>query len=57
MLVSAITEGTFLRLQMQLAADISFVAAWQSLTGFQRNPRHSFIDDGFSYAHFSNHRL
>ncbi len=48
------TEGTYLRLHMQMAADRSAGAAWQSLVDFQANPRHRFIDDGFSYEHVSN---
>jgi len=50
----AVTEGTYLRLHMQMAADRSARAAWQSLADFQANPRHRFIDDGFSYEHVSN---
>jgi hypothetical protein len=46
----SVTEGTFLRLHMQMAADRSSTAAWQSLADFQRNPQHHFIDDGYSYA-------
>jgi toxin-antitoxin system PIN domain toxin len=49
----AVTEGTYLRLHMQMAADRSARAAWQSLADFQANPRHRFIDDGFSYEHVS----
>ncbi len=50
----AVTEGTFLRLHMQMAADRSARAAWQSLADFQTNPQHRFIDDGFSYENVSN---
>jgi toxin-antitoxin system PIN domain toxin len=50
----AVTEGTYLRLHMQMAADRSASAAWQSLADFQANPRHRFINDGFSYEDVSN---
>ncbi|MCX6856221.1 MAG: VapC toxin family PIN domain ribonuclease [Verrucomicrobia bacterium] len=50
----AMTEGTYLRLHMQMAADRSARAAWQSLADFQANPRHRFVDDGFSYEHVAN---
>ena len=49
----AVTEGTYLRLHMQMTADRSARAAWQSLVDFQANPRHRFIDDGFSYEYVS----
>lgn len=50
----AVTEGTYLRLHMQMAADRSAGAAWQSLADFQTNPWHRFIDDGFSYEQIPN---
>ena len=53
----SVTEGTFLRLHMLLAADSSAAAAWQSLASFQSNPDHLFINDGFSYATVSEKGL
>jgi toxin-antitoxin system PIN domain toxin len=53
----SVTEGTFLRLHMLLAADSSAAAAWKSLVSFQSNPDHLFIDDGFSYATVSEKGL
>ena len=57
----SVTEGTFLRLHMQLAADGSAVGAWRSLHLIQADPMHVFIDDGFSYGqvsalHLQGHR-
>lgn len=46
----AVTEGTLLRLHMRFAADSSAEAAWATLARFRNNPRHVFIDDGFSYT-------
>jgi hypothetical protein len=45
----AITQGTLLRLHMQLAVDTSANAAWAELHGITNHPRHQFWDDGFSY--------
>lgn len=56
-LTCSVTEGTYLRLHMQMAADRSAAAAWQSLAEFQRNPEHEFIDDGFSYDQVSTNKL
>lgn len=53
----SVTEGTYLRLHMQMAADRSAAAAWQALAEFQSNPKHRFIDDGFSYAQVSTKNL
>jgi len=53
----SVTEGTYLRLHMQMAADPGSSAAWQSLASFQGNPLHRFIEDGFSYAQVSSKLL
>ncbi|MBL9143955.1 MAG: PIN domain-containing protein [Verrucomicrobiaceae bacterium] len=53
----SVTEGTFLRLHMRLAADTSAKAAWTTLAQFQSHPRHTFLDDGFSYAGVSTHLI
>ncbi len=46
----AITEGTLLRLHMQIALDRSATNAWAVLRTIQAAPNHRFLDDGFSYA-------
>ena len=45
----AITQGTLLRLHLQLAVDASVAAAWETLRCFASHPRHEYWDDGFSY--------
>ena len=53
----AVTQGTLLRLHMQLAVDTSATAAWTELQGITNHPRHEFWDDGFSYLHVSTQQL
>ena len=45
----AITEGTPLRIHMQLAEDRSAAAAWSVLEAINTMPDHVFWNDGFSY--------
>src|SRR5262245_43741742 len=45
----AVTQGTFLRLHMRLAADASAGAAWTALEDMTRLARHVFWEDAFSY--------
>jgi uncharacterized protein len=45
----AITEGTLLRVHMQLAEDQSAAAAWSVLEAIHAMPDHVFWADGFSY--------
>ena len=45
----AITEGTLLRLHMQLAEDRSAAAAWSMLEAIHAMPDHVFWNEGFSY--------
>lgn len=49
----AITQGTLLRLHMQLAVDTTAGAAWETLRGFADHPKHEYWDDGFSYLEVS----
>lgn len=51
------TEGTLLRIHMQLAEDKSAAAAWQTLDAFRVHPRHVFWQDNFSYSDMSPSRL
>jgi toxin-antitoxin system PIN domain toxin len=46
----ATTQGTLLRLHMQLAADPSATAAWQAMRRFTQLPHHEFWDDSFSFV-------
>lgn len=48
-----ITQGTLLRLHMQLAEDTSSAAAWSALDRIQSHPRHVFWPDGFGYEQVS----
>ena len=45
----AITEGTLLRVHMNLAADRSAATAWSVLEAIHAMPDHVFWNDGFSY--------
>lgn len=45
----AITEGTLLRVHMQLAENRSAAAAWSVLEAIHAMPDHVFWNDGFSY--------
>jgi toxin-antitoxin system PIN domain toxin len=53
----AVTEGTLLRLHMQLALDASAQAAWSALASVRSHPRHLYWEDGFSYSEISPTRL
>jgi toxin-antitoxin system PIN domain toxin len=46
----AITEGTLLRVHMQVAQDTSAAAAWSVLEAIHTLPDHVFLDDGFTYT-------
>ncbi|HET6975663.1 MAG TPA: TA system VapC family ribonuclease toxin [Pyrinomonadaceae bacterium] len=45
----SITEGTLLRVHMQLAQDRTAAAAWSILEAIHAMPDHVFWNDGFSY--------
>ena len=45
----AITEGTLLRVHMQVALDTSAAAAWSVLEAIHALPDHVFLEDGFTY--------
>lgn len=45
----AVTQGTLLRLHMQLAVDPSAAAAWTALREISDHSRHVFWEGGFSY--------
>jgi len=45
----AITEGTLLRVHMNVAQDSSAAAAWSVLEAIHSMADHVFWDDGFSY--------
>ncbi len=49
----AITEGTLLRVHMQVAKDRSAAAAWSVLEAIHQMPDHLFWNDGFSYREVS----
>ncbi len=53
----AVTQGTLLRLHMQLAVDTSAAAAWAELQSITNHPRHEFWEDGFAYLHVSTKPL
>lgn len=44
------TQGTLLRVHMQLAKERSPAAAWSVLQAVAGHPRHEFWDDGFPYT-------
>ena len=46
----AITEGTLLRVHMQVAQDSSAAAAWSVLEAIHALPDHVFWNDGYSYT-------
>ncbi len=52
-----VTEGTLLRLHMQLARDPSATAAWAVLASIRAHPRHVFWPDNFSYLELDPTRL
>jgi uncharacterized protein len=52
-----ITEGTLLRLHMQLALDGSAEAAWLSLESLRKHARHVDWEDSFSYEEINYHNL
>ncbi len=45
----ATTQGTLLRLHMQLAVDTSATAAWSALAALCRHPCHEFWPDALPY--------
>jgi len=52
-----ITEGTLLRLHMQLARDRSPTAAWAALESIRAHPKHLFWRENFSYTEIKPTRL
>ncbi len=52
-----VTEGTLIRIHMQLATDKSAAAAWDALASLHEHPRHLFWDENFSYADLSFTRI
>jgi uncharacterized protein len=52
-----VTEGTLLRLHMQLGKDTSASAAWSALRLIHAHPRHVFWPDAFSYTEIDPTRL
>ncbi len=52
-----ITEGTLLRLHMQLARDRSAAAAWSALESVPAHPKHLFWKENFSYSESQPTRL
>ena len=51
------TEGTLLRIHIQVAEDTSTSAAWRTLDTFRSHPRHVFWQENFSYAELPHTRL
>lgn len=45
-----LTQGTLIRVHMQLARDRSAAAGWQALQGFTAHPRHDWWGDAFNYT-------
>lgn len=52
-----VTEGTLIRLHMQLAADKTVAAAWDALVTMREHPQHIFWGESFSYADVSCTRI
>lgn len=52
-----VTEGTLLRVHMQLAGDKSAAAAWRTLAAYHAHPRHTFWPENFSYTEIDPIRL
>jgi toxin-antitoxin system PIN domain toxin len=53
----AVTEGTLLRLHMQLAQDTSAASAWKTLALLHQMPLHEFWEEGFSYSVVPHQKL
>lgn len=53
----SVTEGTFIRLHMQIAIDRSAAAAWQALCKYHADSMHDYLDDGFSYQQVNHQGL
>lgn len=53
----SVTEGTLLRMHMQLGHDQSAAAAWQALTAIHSHPMQHFWPENFSYTEISPTRL
>ena len=53
----SVTQGTLLRVHMQLATDKTAAAAWSVLRAVASHPRHEFWDDGFSYVEVPHRHL
>ena len=52
-----VTEGTLLRLHMQLAHDKTASTAWTVLAAIHTHPRHVFWPENFSYEEIDPTRL
>ncbi|MFZ9937918.1 MAG: TA system VapC family ribonuclease toxin [Luteolibacter sp.] len=52
-----VTEGTLLRVHMQLAEDKSPAAAWRTLDAYRQHPKHVFWPENFSYTEIDPTRL
>lgn len=52
-----VTEGTLLRVHMQLAGAKSAAAAWRKLAAYHNHPRHTFWSESFSYTGIDPTRL
>jgi predicted nucleic acid-binding protein len=51
------SEGTFLRVHMQLTVDPSPAAAWRTLMAYRSHPRHVFWPDDFPITEIDPTRL
>ncbi len=52
-----VTQGTLLRLHMQMAIDGSAHAAWATLRAVVNHPSHEYWEDSFSYLDVPHHLL
>jgi toxin-antitoxin system PIN domain toxin len=53
----SVTQGTLLRLHMQMAVDSSAHAAWNTLQEIVKHPKHCFWNDEFSYLEVPHNLL
>jgi uncharacterized protein len=53
----AVTEGTFLRLFLQIVKGADSALAWRTLRSIQGDRLHVFLDDGFSYTQVDPHPI
>ena len=52
-----VTQGTVLRLHMQLATDTTAKAAWEALDRIRKHPRHLFWPAAFGYEQVAAARI